>query len=76
VAEYFTGIHLLTPFSYFCVLKGCQWIPFFVNPFLHTLMWGYRACEGGNQNEEMPIITGNTVVLALYLGHSCPECQC
>jgi hypothetical protein len=50
VAEYFTGIHLLTPFSYFCVLKGCQWIPFFVNPFLHTLMWGYLTILTANKS--------------------------
>jgi hypothetical protein len=31
VAKYFTGIHKLTPFSSFVVLKGCQWIPIFVN---------------------------------------------
>jgi hypothetical protein len=31
VAKYFTGIHKLTPFSSFAVLKGCQWIPIFVN---------------------------------------------
>jgi hypothetical protein len=31
VAEYFIGIHKLTPFSSFGVLKGCQWIPIFVN---------------------------------------------
>jgi hypothetical protein len=31
VAKYFTGIHKLTPFSSFAVLKGCQWVPIFVN---------------------------------------------
>jgi hypothetical protein len=31
VAKYFTGIHKLTPFSSLSVLKGCQWIPIFVN---------------------------------------------
>jgi hypothetical protein len=31
VAKFFTGIHKLTPFISFGVLKGCQWIPIFVN---------------------------------------------
>jgi hypothetical protein len=31
VAKYFAGIHKLTPFSSFSVLKGCQWIPTLVN---------------------------------------------
>jgi len=51
VAEYFTGIHLLTPFvfAFLSFLKGCQWIPFFVNPFLHTLLWCYQITRVGEK---------------------------